>query len=212
MKKCKKCGALQNDDRSVCLDCGSVLGRPMSESEEAAATEAIDDKLEAMAERTEDFFVPLRDRIMGVICIIGIIAAFVLMGIAGGEKAELKKELNAMSPFNGEIIAGHYITDNGTSHITFSDNYGAYWSHNRQIEKLNDVALVAFCSMISLIGACPLLLFPRLIWRISTFKYRFFYDWDTTPSDFALIARKIVAYALFSIGMIALIGGWIYYL
>lgn len=163
MKKCKKCGALQNDDRSVCLDCGSVLGRPMSESEEAAAEEALGDKLEAMAERTEDFFVPLRDKIMGVVCIIGIIAAFVLMGIAGGEK-------------------------------------------------LNDVALVAFCSMISLIGACPLLLFPRLIWKISTFRYRFFYDWDTTHSDFALIARKIVAYALFSIGMIALIGGWIYYL
>ena len=34
MKKCKKCGALQSDDRSVCLDCGSVLGRPMTEEEE----------------------------------------------------------------------------------------------------------------------------------------------------------------------------------
>ena len=44
MKKCKKCGALQSDDRSVCLDCGSVLGRPMTDAEEAAAEEALDDK------------------------------------------------------------------------------------------------------------------------------------------------------------------------
>ncbi len=163
MKKCKKCGALQSDDRSVCLDCGSVLGRPMTDAEEEAAEEALDDKLETMAERTEDFYVPLRDKIMGVICIIGIIAAFVLMGIAGGEKAD-------------------------------------------------NTAIAALCSIISLIGALPLLLFPRLVWKISTFRYRFFYEWDTTPSAFALISRKIFAYALFAIGIIALIGGWCYYL
>lgn len=212
MKKCKKCGALQNDDRSVCLDCGTILGRPLTEAEEAAAEEALDDKLEAMAERTEDFYVPLRDKIMGVLCIIGIIAAFVLMGIAGGEKAELKKELNATSPLVGEIIAGHYVTEEGYSYTNHSNGLGAHVSHTRQIEKLNNVSLAGLCSIVFLITACPLLLFPRLMWKISTIRYRFFYDWDTTPSDFALISRKIIAYSTFAIGMMTLIGGWIYYL
>ena len=51
MKKCRKCGAVQNDDRTTCVDCGTVLGRPMSEEEEAIAEAALDDRLEGLAER-----------------------------------------------------------------------------------------------------------------------------------------------------------------
>ena len=39
MKKCKNCGALQSDDKTTCLDCGTLLGRPMTEEEEEAAEE-----------------------------------------------------------------------------------------------------------------------------------------------------------------------------
>ena len=166
MKKCKKCGALQSDDRSVCLDCGTLLGRPMTEAEEAAEEDVLDDRLEAMAERTEDFYVPLRDKIMGIICIIGIVAAFVLMGIAGGEKAEPTEEL-----FLGAIV-----------------------------------------SIIFLAFACPMLLFPRFVWNLSTWRYRYFYDWDTTPSENALIFRKLATYLLFAMGIIALFVSWFCYL
>ena len=73
MKKCKKCGALQSDEKTTCLDCGTLLGRPMTEEEEEAADELLDDRLDDLSERMQDFYVPLRDKIMGVISIIGII-------------------------------------------------------------------------------------------------------------------------------------------
>ena len=58
MQKCRKCGTVQDDSRSTCIDCGAVLPKPMTDEEEKAHEEALDDRLDGMAERTEDFYVP----------------------------------------------------------------------------------------------------------------------------------------------------------
>jgi type I restriction enzyme S subunit len=39
MKVCKECGAVQQDERIFCIDCGEKLDEPISESEEEKITE-----------------------------------------------------------------------------------------------------------------------------------------------------------------------------
>lgn len=69
MKKCRKCGTVQDDSRSTCIDCGAVLPKPMTDEEEKAHEEALDDRLDGMAERTEDFYVPVWAKILGFVCV-----------------------------------------------------------------------------------------------------------------------------------------------
>ena len=71
MKRCAKCGAIQNDSRHHCIDCGEKLGKPLSEAEVLEIEERLDNTLDDMSDRTEDFYVPLRDKIMGVISVLG---------------------------------------------------------------------------------------------------------------------------------------------
>ena len=71
MKKCKKCGAVQKDTRSVCIDCGTVLGKPLSEEETETVEEELQDNLHGMTERTEDFRVSRAD--------IGLLISHALM-------------------------------------------------------------------------------------------------------------------------------------
>ncbi|MBE6551016.1 MAG: hypothetical protein E7665_02650 [Ruminococcaceae bacterium] len=78
MKKCKKCNTVQNDSRSVCVECGAVLGRPMTEDEEYEVKVSLGEKLDDLAEQSDDFYVPIKDRIIGVLCIIGGIASLIL--------------------------------------------------------------------------------------------------------------------------------------
>lgn len=69
MKKCRKCGAVQDDSHATCIDCGAVLPNPMSDAEEEVHEEALDDKLYGMAEGTDDFYVPVWAKILGCICV-----------------------------------------------------------------------------------------------------------------------------------------------
>lgn len=78
MKKCKKCNTVQNDSRSVCVECGAVLGKPMTEEEEYEVKASLEEKLDDLAEQSDDFYVPIKDRIIGVLCIIGGISSFIL--------------------------------------------------------------------------------------------------------------------------------------
>lgn len=207
MKKCKKCGALQSDDRSVCLDCGTLLGRPLTEAEEAAAEAVLDEKLSDMADRTEDFYVPLRDKIMGILCVLGVIAAFVLVWCAGNAN----DAIGDLLPDDTLIITGGYSTENGYTAIypEGAENYSHLY---RRMDELEHAILSGIAAIVTLILTFPMLLFPRLIWQLSTLKYRVFYEWDTTPSDSALLFGKGVTYTLFGIGIIALLYGWVCYL
>ena len=68
MKKCTKCGAVQDDSRFSCIDCGTVLPKPMKEADEKAQEDALDDKLDSMTERTAEFWVPRWAKILGIVC------------------------------------------------------------------------------------------------------------------------------------------------
>ena len=198
MKKCKQCGALQNDDNSTCIDCGAVLGKALSEAEVAEINESIDNKLEGMSERTEDFYVPLRDKIMGVLSVIGIIAAIVLLVLVGRENDRI----------NAEIPDG-VIVDRGSGFTTIlSDGEVDYTYPSALKRKLDNIGTSALISLVCLIAAFPMLIVPKFMWFIDTLRYRMFYNWDTTPSYFALVVRKAFTYIFFAVGIIGVIYGY----
>ena len=198
MKKCKQCGALQNDDNSTCIDCGAVLGKALSEAEAAEINESLDDKLDGMSDRTEDFYVPLRDKIMGVLSVIGIIAAIVLLVLVGRENDRI----------NAEIPDG-VIVDRGSGFTTIlSDGEVDYTYPSALKRKLDNVGMSALISLVCLIAAFPMLIVPKFMWFIDTLRYRMFYNWDTTPSYFALVVRKAFTYIFFAVGIIGVIYGY----
>ncbi len=198
MKKCNHCGAVQKDERSVCIDCGKVLGKSLSEAEEAAIEDRIDERLDSMAERAEDFYVPLRDKIMGVISILGIIAAIVLIIFVGKENDRIEAS-----------IPDGVIVQHGSGFTTIlSDGTVDYQypsAHKRTVDNAGESAFIAlFCLAVAL----PMLTVPKAMWFIDTLKYRLFYNWDTTPSYFAIVVRKAATYLLFVIGVICVLYGY----
>lgn len=202
MKKCRKCGALQSDDRTQCVDCGALLGAPMTDAEESHAEAALDDKLDQMAERTEDFYVPLRDKILGVLAILGIIAAIVLLCLVGAEKKEIRDAV----PANVQIIQNGSFVTTITSPKPSSVSYSS--ARMDALDKSQAAALAALIAF----AAAPMLLVPRLMWNLDTLKYRLFYNWDTTPSYFALCLRRAATYILFAAGVVAILYGFFQYL
>lgn len=81
MKKCKKCGAVQENDNTTCIDCGSVLGAPVNETEQSMLEEEISDRVESMSETTADFYISAKDKVIGIIAIALVIASIVMMVI-----------------------------------------------------------------------------------------------------------------------------------
>lgn len=55
MKKCRYCGTPQSDERHICVDCGKVLPKPLSEEEAEVIEDALDEKMAAMADYTDVF-------------------------------------------------------------------------------------------------------------------------------------------------------------
>lgn len=198
MKQCKKCGALQNDDNNTCIDCGAVLGKALDEAKAAEINDRLGDMLDGMSARTEDFYVPLRDKIMGVLSAVGIIAAIVLLILVGIENDRIYAE-----------IPDGVSVDRGSGFTTIlSDGEVDYRYPSALKRTLGHAGMSAFVSLICFIGALPMLTVPRFMWFIDTLRYRMFYNWDTTPSYFALVVRKTVAYLLFSGGVVGIIYGY----
>lgn len=198
MKKCKNCGALQNDDNNTCIDCGTVLGKALTEKEAAEIDERLNDALEGMSERTEDFYVPLRDKIMGVLAAIGIIAAIILLVLVGRENDRI----------NAEIPDG-VIVDRGSGFTTILSDGEVDYSYPSALKRrLDNVGMSALISLFCFAVALPMLIVPKFMWFIDTLRYRMFYNWDTTPSYFALVVRKVITYIFFVVGIIGVIYGY----
>lgn len=64
MKKCKSCGALQKDERTVCIDCGQRLGDPLTERELKALEDGLELQLDEMADRCDEFHVSRFDYVL----------------------------------------------------------------------------------------------------------------------------------------------------
>ncbi len=210
MKKCKKCGAVQSDDRSTCVDCGTVLGRPMDEAEEAQAEAALDDRLDGLAERAQDFYVSIPEKVMGILCIIAVVAAVVMLNLVGVEKTSLDKQVPdyvMMTSAGGAFITATAF-DPETGELYDAEIPQSWYTRHSELE---DAGLSALVGLIACVGAAPMLLVPRFMWWLDTLKYRLWYEWEPSPTYFATVVRKGMTYLLFAMGLIGVIYSYFLY-
>ncbi len=199
MKKCRHCGAVQDDKRHRCIDCGERLPKSLDPKDEAEISAELDDKLNKMSDRTEDFYVPLRDKIMGVISILGIIAAIVLLIFVRYENSKIEAS-----------IPEGVIVDRGSGFTTImSDGETEYEYPHAWKNRVDTAGTSGIIALVLFIIATPMLLIPRFMWFIDTMKYRLFYGWDTSPSYFALVIRKVATYLLFAFGVGGIVYGYL---
>lgn len=85
MKLCEHCGAHNSDERTVCVDCGERLGKPLSQQEEEQLRKTADEKMEKICRKTDPLQVNLLDKVMGGASAVGLVATFIRMLIATGE-------------------------------------------------------------------------------------------------------------------------------
>lgn len=79
MKKCEKCGVPQKDSNFRCIECGAILGDPLSQAEESAMKKKISDFIDDRAARTDPFYVSRLDKITVLLDILGVIASILSM-------------------------------------------------------------------------------------------------------------------------------------
>ena len=126
------------------------------------------------------------------------IAAVILLVLVGRENDRI----------DAEIPAG-VIVDRGSGFTTIlSDGEVDYTYPSALKRRLDNVGMSAFISLFCFAVALPMLIVPKFMWFIDTLRYRMFYNWDTTPSYFALVVRKAVTYLLFAVGMIGILYGY----
>ena len=202
MKRCTKCGAIQNDSRHHCIDCGEKLGKPLSEAEALEIEERLGNTLDDMSDRTEDFYVPLRDKIMGVISVFGIVAAIVLLILVGRANNEMEAS-----------IPDGVIVDRGAGFTTIISNGEIDYQYpSADKERIDNAGISALIALSCFAVAIPMLTIPKVMWFIDTLRYRIFFNWDTSPSDFALFFRKAITYILFASGIMGVLYGyWIFF-
>lgn len=195
MKICEKCGAHQSDDRQTCLDCGAVLGKPLSDEEERALNEDISDSLTGMSERTEDFYVSPRDRVLGILSIVLAVLMVILINVYSVQKNALKYDLPENTVISGDMIL---VTDPVTGSVGMTNVHPNALS----IEQLDRAMLNCLIALVCLGFSALEFLVPKVMWFLDTLRYRLWFAADPSPSDFYLITAKIVKYVIFAVGVL----------
>jgi len=196
MKVCKKCGAVQNDDRSVCIDCGSVLGKSVSDEEEHNYNENLSEYIDDKSERTEDFYVSRSDKVIGILCIIIAVVCIFIMNTAGVRLKQIKSEPlgYAVDDISITIINSNLTMVSRPESVT------------KGIELLENAQVSACIAFFTALATFPMFLFPRLIWTLDNLKYTLrFRNFDMEPSDFSLSMHKFMKYLGFAVVIIAFI-------
>jgi len=81
MKKCSKCGLVQ-DDRRQCIDCGAVLGESLPQADEERYLEELSDTVDEMSDRCVEFYVSPNQRWFGLGAVAAAILAVVMIVLA----------------------------------------------------------------------------------------------------------------------------------
>ena len=196
MKKCKNCGMIQSNDNTVCLDCNSPLVSFLSEDENKQAEATLKKQVDNLADKTDEFYVSLRDRILGYTCFGFIVLALVLIGMAYHQYQQLTPQEVSQITINDNTVTFPIAFENPTPRM-------------KQLRDIMDLGWL--CILISAM-TCPLLLAPRFVWWLRTWKYRFYHGWDTPPSYYDTVSRKIISYITFGLAALAQIYGWILFL
>ena len=93
MKVCEKCGAINNNERFFCADCGEKLPAPVSKAYEAEINGRISDTDDKLMRESDPLAVTTFDRITGFVSVGGLLLAVVLLFVG----ARLQR-------FNPELI------------------------------------------------------------------------------------------------------------
>lgn len=93
MKVCEKCGAINNNERFFCVDCGEKLPAPVSKAYEAEINGRISDTGDKLMRESDPLAVTTFDRITGFVSVGGLLLAVVLLFVG----ARLQR-------FNPELI------------------------------------------------------------------------------------------------------------
>lgn len=193
MKKCGNCGAVQNDARTVCIDCGERLGRPMSDAEAAQHMSALDKAVEHMTDPSDDFAVPRRDKIMGALALVSIVVLCVLLCVIGVVEDR----------YQPEYPKGAALSASGTGAVFFSPGEGVTWVENPYIDEqqaLEQASLTALCGVLMFAFAAFLMFFPRAVWYLDTSRIRRYISGELAPSRAWVVTHKIVQYVAFAVG------------
>lgn len=78
MKKCKHCGALQQNHHSNCIDCGELLGSPLTEQEEKVIEGEVKEKISDLSNKTDYFHVSKLDKVIAILLIISAVSSILI--------------------------------------------------------------------------------------------------------------------------------------
>ncbi len=187
-----------------------MLGRPMTEDEEAQAEAALDDCLDGLAERAQDFYVSVPKKVMGILSIFAAVASVVMLMLVSAEKpklAEFIPENVMITSVDGAIVTSTAINlETGELYDVKIPQY-----YFNRMNELDDAALSALYALGFSVLAVPMLLAPRLMWMLSTLSDRLWYERELEPTCFAMIIRKIATYIAFGFGMLFVIYSYFLY-
>ena len=92
MKVCEKCGAINNNERFFCSDCGEKLPAPVSKAYEAEINGRISDTGDKLMRESDPLAVTTFDRITGFVSVGGLLLAVVLL-LVGARLQRFNPEL-----------------------------------------------------------------------------------------------------------------------
>ena len=203
MKKCKHCGTPQNDTRFFCIDCGRPLGKSLSVEEAEDIEDALDAKINQTAFHDDVFEVTRTDKILGIIGIIGLIAACILFAVSQTELNHINRDFQEAlmeAAMAGEPFASIEIVDPTKPRQPSRRDY--------LTNSVSGAAIAVIFFLISIV----LLLVPRLFWWWDTLRYRIRFNEEPSPSTFDAACMKFFKYAGLLIGTAALAySAWMYF-
>ena len=195
MKKCENCGAIQNDLRNVCIDCGARLGKPMPESEANATNKALSEYVDAMSDRTDVFYIPLILRILGIVSFVAIIASIIMVNIFAGRQRSLKAEMADA----GVSVSGGIYMGFGSGDMSAIDSFA-----DRSIVISQGAGSSIIAAFLFIMPAL-IFLFPSAMWSLETWGWRNVYAVDMEPTDLWVSINRVIAFILFACGVIAFV-------
>ena len=93
MKVCEKCGAINNNERFFCADCGEKLPSPVSKAYETEINGRISDTGDKLMRESDPLAVTTFDRITGFVSVGGLLLSVVLLFVG-----------SYLQKFNPELI------------------------------------------------------------------------------------------------------------
>ena len=179
MKQCDKCGAVQSDNRTLCVDCGAPLGSSMTAREEELVNAGISDIVTELTSESSEFHVSVADKILGALSVLLIAVLIVMLTYANSSV----KRLEAERP-----DAGYGIIVGPASEL------------DAEIMCFSSVAQFSLLGIVFFASAAAVLLLPKLIFMLDSIKYRIWFEGSPSPSALYLVFIRFAKYTLFALG------------